>query len=125
MPEAEAGELDAEDAKLVTLARGARVRVRALEGAAVRDDTGRSYSAATVELPSLRISALRLAVATAAASGARGLEAAVVLGDRPALDEADISAVRDLGGPDVALILATADGSVRARNTADAAGRAQ
>ena len=33
--------LDAEDAKLVTLARGARARAGAAEGAAVRDDDGR------------------------------------------------------------------------------------
>ena len=36
VPAAE-GELTAEDAKLVTLARGARARVGAVEGAAVRD----------------------------------------------------------------------------------------
>jgi hypothetical protein len=118
MPEPDGTALDAEDAKLVTLARGARSRVHAPEGAAVRDDTGRSYSAATVSLPSLRISALRLAVATAAASGAGGLEAAVVLGDRPVLDDDDLSAVRDLGGPAVAVILAAADGSVRTRAAA-------
>jgi hypothetical protein len=88
--------LGEEDAKLVTLARSARARVGAAEGAAVRDETGRSYAAATVALPSLRLSALRLAVAMAAASGAAGLEAAVLVSDAPEPDAGDIAAVRDL-----------------------------
>ena len=37
------GTLSAEDAKLVTLARGARARVGAIEGASVRDQDGRTY----------------------------------------------------------------------------------
>ncbi len=94
-------ELSAEDAKLVTLARGARGRVSAAEGAAVRDETGRTYSGATVALPSLRISALVLAVAQAAASGARGLEAAVVVRPDAAVEESDVDAVRALGGAGV------------------------
>jgi hypothetical protein len=40
--------LDPEDAKLVTLARSARGRTGAPEGAAVRDTDGRTYLAATV-----------------------------------------------------------------------------
>ncbi len=46
-------ELDAEDAKLVTLARAARARIGAAEGAAVRDGDGRTYAGATVALPSI------------------------------------------------------------------------
>ena len=88
-------ELAAEDAKLVTLARSARARTGAAQGAAVRDGDGRTYVAATVTLPSLRLSALQLAVAMAVSSGAPGLEAAVVLGDDPA-DEAGEHAVRDV-----------------------------
>lgn len=65
-------ELDPEDAKIVTLARATRARVGAPEGAAVRDTTGRTYTAATVTLPSLRLSALQLAVAMAVSSGADG-----------------------------------------------------
>ena len=42
------GELSAEDAKLVTLARATRARTGAAEGAAVRDQDGRTYAAATV-----------------------------------------------------------------------------
>ena len=61
--------LSAEDTKLVTLARSSRARVGALEGAAVRDQDGRTYAAATVALPRLALTALQLAVASAAAAG--------------------------------------------------------
>jgi cytidine deaminase len=81
-------ELDAEDAKLVVLARAAQLRAHAPhtsspEGAAVRDSDGRTYAAATVENadPSLTTTALRGAVAAAASSGARTFEAAVVMVD--------------------------------------------
>jgi hypothetical protein len=107
----EAAELSAEDAKLVTLARGARGRVGAAEGAAVRDETGRTYSGATVALDGLAVSALALAVAQAAASGARALEAAVVVG-AASLSEGDLAAVRALGGSAVPVLLAAADGSI-------------
>ncbi|MEO9139132.1 MAG: cytidine deaminase [Jatrophihabitans sp.] len=86
---------DPEDAKLVTLARSARARTHAAQGAAVRDGDGRTYVAATVDLPSLRLSALQVAVAMAVASGATALEAAVVLG----VDSADAdgeAAVKDV-----------------------------
>jgi hypothetical protein len=88
-------ELEAEDAKLVTLARSSRARTRAAQGAAVRDTDGRTYVAATVDLPSLRLSALQVAVAMAVSSGALGLEAAVVFG-ADASDEAGAAAVRDV-----------------------------
>jgi hypothetical protein len=115
--ESSGAELSAEDAKLVTLARGARGRVGAVEGAAVRDETGRTYSGATVALPSLSVSALRLAVAQAAASGARGLEAAVVVRRTPEPDPADLDAVRDLGGTGVTVHVVASDGSVLATVT--------
>ena len=95
VPAAE-GELTAEDAKLVTLARGARARVAAVEGAAVRDQDGRTYAAATVALPSLEVTALQLAVASAVAAGATKLEAAAVVTEAPTLDGAGRAAVRDL-----------------------------
>ncbi|WP_395692814.1 cytidine deaminase [Nocardioides sp.] len=94
----ETPELSAEDAKLVTLARATRARTRAAEGAAVRDADGRTYAAATVDLPSLQVSALGVCVAMAVASGARGLEAAVLLTDAGAVADADLAALRDLGG---------------------------
>src|SRR3954453_21182048 len=90
--------LSAEDNKLVTLARSARVRVGAVEGAAVRDQDGRTYAAATVALPSLAVTALQLAVASAAASGATKIEAAAVVTEASELDGAGHAAVRDLSG---------------------------
>lgn len=89
-------ELDAEDAKIVTLARSARARTGAAEGAAVRDTDGRTYAATTVALPSLRLTALQAAVAAAVASGADGLEAAAVVTGAAALDAESVAAVRDL-----------------------------
>ncbi|GED98468.1 cytidine deaminase [Gordonia crocea] len=76
-------QLDAEDAKLVTLARGALARAGASSGAAVRDTDGRTYAGAPVALASLRLSALQVAVATALSSGAPGFEAAVLVGSSP------------------------------------------
>jgi cytidine deaminase len=98
MPEQSTVELTAEDAKLVTLARGARARVAAAEGAAVRDQDGRTYAAATVALPSLSVTALQLAVASAAASGATLIEAAAVVTEAETLEDAGHAAVRDLSG---------------------------
>jgi len=43
-PAADGSALSAEDNKLVTLARSARARVGAVEGAAVRDQDGRTYA---------------------------------------------------------------------------------
>ncbi|WP_460065488.1 cytidine deaminase [Streptomyces sp. YKOK-I1] len=105
--------LDPEDRKIVTLARSARARNGVPEGAAVRDDTGRTYVAGTVELPSLRLSALRTAVAMAVASGAASLEAAAVVSEAEGVTEEDLAAVRDLGGPGTPVLLAAPDGTVR------------
>jgi hypothetical protein len=110
--------LSAEDAKLVTLARGARGRVSAAEGAAVRDETGRTYSGATVALGALSLSALQLAVAQAAASGARGLEAAAVVVRRdPEPSPSDLDAVRALGGAGVVVHVVGSDGTLLATVT--------
>ena len=72
-------DLSEEDTKLIALAKQARARIQAKEGAAVRDDTGRSYSGATIDLSSTTLSALQLAIAQAVAAGARDIEAAVVV----------------------------------------------
>jgi hypothetical protein len=104
-------ELSAEDGKLVILARGARGRVGAVEGAAVRDQDGRTYAAASVSLPSLAITALQLAVASAAAAGATRLEAAVVVTEASTLDGAGYAAVRDLA-VDAPVHVAAPDGTV-------------
>jgi hypothetical protein len=110
-------ELAAEDAKLVTLARTTRARVGAAEGAAVRDRDGRTYAAATVDLPSLQLSALQVCVAMAVASGSTGLEAAVVLGEADEPTAPDLAAVADLGGAGVPLWLGDPRGRIGSRHT--------
>jgi hypothetical protein len=103
----------AEDQKIITLARSARARVAAAEGAAVRDETGRTYAAAAVNLPTLRLSALRLAVAMAVSSGATVLEAAALVSDADAPDPGDLTVVRDVG-PGAVVFHVGADGAIRA-----------
>ncbi|MDI2127480.1 cytidine deaminase [Yinghuangia seranimata] len=104
--------VDPEDAKIVTLARSTRARNGAPEGAAVRDETGRTYVASTVDLPSLKLTALQTAVAMAVAGGARGLEAAAIVSKGDAVVQADLDAVRDLGGEGTPILLAGPDGTV-------------
>jgi hypothetical protein len=111
-------ELDPEDRKIVTLARSARARNGVPEGAAVRDGTGRTYVAGTVDLPSLPLSALRTAVAMAVASGATTLEAAAVVTAAGTLPQEDAAAVRDLGGAGTPILLAGPDGTVTTTLTA-------
>ena len=106
-------ELDPEDKKIITLARSARARNGVAEGAAVRDETGRTYVAGTVELESLKLSALQTAVAMAVASGAKGLEAAAVVSAAEEPAAADLTAVRDLGGAGTPVLLAAPDGTLR------------
>ncbi|MEN3582933.1 cytidine deaminase [Streptomyces sp. WMMC905] len=114
----DSADLSPEDRKLVTLARSARARNGVPEGAAVRDETGRTYVAGTVALESLRLSALRTAVAMAVASGATSLEAAAVVTEAAGAAPEDLTAVGDLGGPATAVLLAGPDGAVRAAVTA-------
>ncbi|MFI9273763.1 cytidine deaminase [Kitasatospora sp. NPDC052896] len=109
---------DAEDRKIITLARSARARNAVPEGAAVRDETGRTYVAGTVALPSLRLSAVQTAVAMAVASGAKGLEAAAVVTAAAEPAAEDLAAVRDLGGAGTPLLLAGPDGALRGRTEA-------
>ena len=101
----------------MTLARGARARAGAPEGAALRDETGRTYASATVTLPSLHLSALQGAVAQAVAAGAHGVEAAVLVSAAVQPDADGLAAVRDLAGVGVPVLLAGADGSVVSRFT--------
>ena len=103
--------LPPEDDKLVTLARAARARSGTAEGAAVRDAIGRTYAAASVELTSLRLSALQAAVAAALSSGSETLEAAVVVGDLRELPAADRDLLSEVSVTKV--LLASTDGSVR------------
>ena len=95
-------ELDAEDAKLVVLARGAMARAEAGAGAAVRDLDGRSYAGAPVTLAALNLTALQSAVSAAVSSGATGLEAAVLVGG--SADDAGVAAVRELSPQAIVIV---------------------
>jgi hypothetical protein len=101
---------DPEDVKLITLARVAQGRTGAAQGAAVRDTDGRAYSAASVHLEHLKLSAVAVAVAIAVSSGANGLEAVAVAGDPPL--ENDLDLLRDLPGSGVAVWSVDARGQV-------------
>lgn len=88
--------MDAEDNKLAVLARAARARTGAAEAGALRDLDGRTYAAVGLDLPSLRVSAIGVCVAMAVSSGAKGAEAAVVMGE--SLTEADRDVLREFAG---------------------------
>ncbi|GAA1543551.1 cytidine deaminase [Actinomadura kijaniata] len=108
--------MNPEDEKIITLARSSRARNGAAEGAAVRDETGRTYAATSVDLPSLKLSALQVAVAMAVSSGAEDLEAAALVTAGDTAAEADVAAVRDLGAK-APVFVAGPDGSLRATLT--------
>jgi len=95
--------LDAEDSKLVVLARAAMARAEAGSGAAVRDVDGRTYAAAPVALSTLELTGLQAAVAAAASSGATGLQTAVLVAG--SVDDPGIAAVRELSP--TALVIVT------------------
>ncbi len=111
-------DLHPEDAKLVVLARAARLRAHVphtgvAEGAAVRDVDGRTYSAATVENrdPALTTSALRGAIAVGASSGARCFESGALVTEG-LVSTADLAVLREFG-PGVPLHVADPAGRVR------------
>ena len=97
-----------EDNKLVVLAKATRARTGASQGAALRDLDGRTYAGATVDLPSLKVSALEVCIAMAVASGAKGAEAAVVLGD----EGASLEALRDFAGAGVPVYVGSTSGQI-------------
>lgn len=115
--EAAQGDVELSDVelKLFRLARAARARAEAEEGAAVVDETGRTYSAADVSLPHLELSAVQLAAATAAAAGARALHGSVVVGSKPALAAADVAVLQDLAASGAVVLRCAADQRVLAR----------
>ncbi|NKY84617.1 hypothetical protein [Nocardia veterana] len=94
MSDRDTAELNAEDNKLLVLARGAMGRTGGGSGAAVRDTDGRTYAAGAVELNALSLTALQAAVAAAISSGAEGFEAAVLVGGQEA--DAGVAAVREV-----------------------------
>ncbi len=106
-------DLSTEDKKLVTLARATRARVGAAEGAAIRDADGRTYAGATVDLPSLQLTALQVCLGMAVSSGAKGLEAAVVLTEADEATAPDLAAIFDLGGSGVTVHVGDPRGAVR------------
>jgi len=108
---------DPEDKKILTLARSTRARTGAAQGASLRDTDGRTYAAASVDLPSLQLSAVQVAVAMAASSGAPGVEAVALLADPAEAPEEDLAVVRDLAGPGVPVLVGTPDGRVQHRLT--------
>ena len=111
----------AENAKLIVLARAARVRAytpyddRVVEGAAVRDSDGRTYAAATVQHKDERLgsSALRGALSAFASSGGRSLEAVALVHERTvgAVCADDVLMVAEFG-PEVTIFVAGLDGAV-------------
>jgi hypothetical protein len=77
------GDFALEDLKLFTLARTVRARNNVSQSAAVRDLSGRTYTASLIALEALNLDALQAVIAAAISSGAIGLEAGVVVGDAP------------------------------------------
>lgn len=81
----------------------------AAEGAAVRDETGRTYVAATVVKGPLRLPALHLAVASALSSGARSFEAAAIVTSEA--EPAGVDVLTAIGEPP--LMIADPSGAIR------------
>lgn len=102
---------DPEDIKIIGLARSARARTGAAQGASVRDTDGRTYAATSIGLPHLDLSAIALAVAMAVSSGAEGLEA-VALAAEQGPSDTDLAVLRDLPGVGVKLWCADPAGVV-------------
>jgi hypothetical protein len=99
----------AEDEKLITLAKGARLRVGAEMGAALRDTTGRTYASAKVSESYLDLSAVVLTVGQAIASGATGIEAIVICAETLP-STADYELVQAFAGKDPPISTVTKHG---------------
>jgi hypothetical protein len=93
-----------EDDKLAVLAKGARSRVQAKVGAALRDETGRTYASAEVSIGLLVLSAVEMVVAQAVASGSTGVESIVISSQfEVSATESEIDLVRVFAGTGVPL----------------------
>ena len=104
-------DIEAEDAKLVTLAKASRARIGAEAGAPVRDQDGRTYTAASIAREHLTISALDLAVAMAISSGASSLEAAALASEEDMV--VDLAAVREFAQDSAVIVYASPAGHIR------------
>lgn len=104
---------NAEDEKLAVLAKGARSRVQANVGAALRDETGRTYASAEVAIGSLSLSAVEMVVAQAVASGSNGVESIVI---SPLLDfrvsDSDLNLVSTFAGSGASIYVVDQTNSV-------------
>jgi hypothetical protein len=94
-----------EDIKLVTLATNTLARSGALEAAALRDTTGRTYVAINVASPSLNLDAFEAVLTVALASGITGIESVVATGAEPK----NVKAIKDFA-PTATVFYISADG---------------
>ena len=74
---------NSEDEKLRTLAAATLARTGALQAAALRDNTGRTYVAINVSTKNFSLTALDAVFTVAMASQIDGIEAVVVTGEKP------------------------------------------
>ena len=80
-----------EDVKLATLATNTLARSSAIQAAALRDTTGRTYVAINVVSPSLNLDAFEAVLTVALASGITGIESVVAAGVQPS----NVKAIKD------------------------------
>ena len=113
-----AEEVDAEDVKLITLARGARERAGARTGVAVRDETGRTYAGADADFPSGSVGAATIVLGQAWISGARALEAMVIVNADDTSHEFGL--VADIANAHTYVLFCALDGTVLQRLSAQA-----
>jgi len=91
-----------EDDKLAILAKGARSRVQAKIGAALRDETGRTYASAEISIGILKLSAVEMVVAQAVASGSTGVESIVLSAQTEiSFSDSELELVRAFAGTGV------------------------
>jgi hypothetical protein len=107
-----AGVTDPDDLKIINLARATLARSQAKEAACLRDTDGRTYAGSSVDLPHLQLSAIAVAIVTAASSGAPGLAAVALAGPSDPSDD-DLALIKDLPGKRVVVWSVDASGSVR------------
>jgi hypothetical protein len=105
-------DLSSEDNKLVVLARAVLARAQTEEAAAVRDHTGRTYAAASLNLASLQLSGVAGCVVMAESSGIRELEAAVVLTSRTEFWQSDVALLAEFSSRPVTLFRGTLSGKI-------------